>query len=305
MKYAVATLALTFPLIPNLSFAEDHAQRPTIYEGELAFGHIARSGEAVNSSGAPLAEIEDLSVYAISGMASFPIASRYRAQIEFDYEDTDFPDEVGGEEANDTYAGSRTFGLQLGAELNAFYLGGFAQFGEITMSQEDENSELSLYGLSGRWAKGDWTVAAQLGQFDTDAEDEEAPTGVKFAQLTGQRFLDDGNAKWQLSLGYGEGEQDTDSSEPDPVEFRVISFEAEQMLDTDLFGGATSVFGAAEYIDVRENSNSSDSEELADLGLTVGFRVSFGADSVKSHVLATAPAIPDVTRWIGATHAVD
>lgn len=287
--------------------ADSPTSRNMIFEGDLSFGQISRSGTAVNSSGSPLAEIEEVTTFALGGLAAVPLGQNLLTQIEVDLEGTEYPSTVRGDEANDTYEASRNLGLQFGYQFGQGYIGGFAGLGEVDSSDTDgeQDADYTMAGLGGQWATGDWLIGAQAGQFDSDAEDPETPTDVTFGRLIGQRFFNDGQSKLLLDVAFAEGEQDTDSSEPDSVEFTRYGMEFEQMLGLDMFVGTTSVYGSAYHLAVAETDEDGDIDRANDLSVGLGMRIRFGANSLQDRALGTAPDLPDVARWIGATPVLD
>lgn len=307
MRNLTSALFCATQLTATQLVADGHAPRAPIFEGDLSIGQINRDGSAVNSSGAPLAEIEEITTFAIGGLAAYPFGQNALAQFELDIEGTDYPSTVGGEEANDTYDASHSLGLQVGYQLDRTYLGGFAGVGQVDSSDTDgeQDADFTIFGASARWTSGDWSVAGQIGQFDSDAEDPETPSEVNFGRVIGQRFFNDGQSKLQLDVAFASGEQDTDSSEPDEMDYTRYGVEFEQMVGWDLLGSATSVYGAAYHLDVAETDEDGDVDRANDLGISLGLRVRFGASTLQDRTAGTAPDLPDVARWIGATPVVD
>ncbi|MDX8353909.1 hypothetical protein [Cognatiyoonia sp. IB215182] len=307
MKRILGTAACAVALTAVEAMADSTATRNMIFEGDLSFGQISRSGTAVNSSGSPLAEIEDVTTFAISGLAAVPLGQNLLAQIEIDVEGTDYPSTVGGDEANDTYDASGNLGLQFGYQFNQGYVGGFAGVGEVDSSDTDgeQDADYTIAGLGGQWATGDWLLGAQVGQFDSEAEDPEVPSDVTFGRIIGQRFFNNGQSKLLLDVAFAEGEQDADSDTPDEMEFTRYGMEFEQMLGIDMFGGTTSVYGSAYHLDIAETDEDGDIDRANDLSVGLGMRIRFGASNLQDRALGTAPDLPDVARWIGATPVVD
>ncbi|MDX8347432.1 hypothetical protein SLH49_05475 [Cognatiyoonia sp. IB215446] len=287
--------------------ADSLTSRNMIFEGDLSFGQISRSGTAVNSSGSPLAEIEDVTTFAIGGLAAVPLGQNLLTQIEVDLEGTDYPSSVGGEDADDTYDASGSLGLQFGYQFDQGYVGGFAGLGTVDSSDTDgeQDADYTIAGLGGQWATGDWLIGAQAGQFDSDAEDPETPSDVTFGRIIGQRFFNDGQSKLLLDVAFAEGEQDADSDTPDEMQFTRYGMEFEQMLGVDMFGGTTSVYGSAYHLDIAETDEDGDIDRANDLSVGLGMRIRFGANSLQDRALGTAPDLPDVARWIGATPVLD
>jgi len=307
MKRILSTAACALALTAVEAIADSPTSRNMIFEGDLSFGQISRSGTAVNSSGSPLAEIEDVTTFAIGGLAAIPLGQNLLTQIEIDLEGTDYPSMVGDEEANDTYDASGNLGLQFGYQFGHGYIGGFAGLGGVDSSDTDgeQDADYTIAGVGGQWATGDWLLGAQVGQFDSDAEDPEVPSDVTFGRVIGQRFFNDGQSKLLLDVAFAEGEQDADSDTPDEMEYTRYGMEFEQMLGIDMFGGATSVYGAAYHLDIAETDEDGDIDRANDLSVGLGMRIRFGANSLQDRALGTAPDLPDVARWIGATPVVD
>ncbi len=279
--------------------------RPIILEADVSAGRISRNGDAVNSSGPPLAEIEDLDTFALGGLAAIPLGQRGLAQIELDLEAARFPAMVEDEEADDTYDGSRTLGLQAGYQLNDFYLGGFAGLGKTDSSNPDQNADHNFFGLAGRWSAGNWSLAAQAGRLDAQAENPEVLSDADFGRLIGQRFFNNGRTKLQLDYAQANGVQDTDSDPADDLDIRTIGLEVEQMINWQPFGGTTSVYAAAYQMDVDETDEDGDIDSVRDRSLQIGLRIRFGAATLQSRARNTAPDLPAFGRWIGAGPVVD
>lgn len=305
MKILTSALICALPLAATQAIADGHTPRSIIIESELSYGQITRDGDGINSSVGPAAEIEDVTTFGLSGLVAYPIGQNLLTQLELGIEDSSFPAEIDGDQADDTYAGSHKLGVQLGYQLNNAYFGGFAGLGRVDSSDIDQQADMTLYGLGGRWAMGDWALAGQLGRLDTEANDPETPTDTNFARLVGQRYFNAGQTKLQLELAFAEGDQDSDSDPADGLKFQIIGLEVEHMMDWDMMGGGASIYGAAQQINVDETDDVGDVTKVSDLGISIGLRIRFGATSLQDRALSTAPDLPNVARWIGATPAVD
>ena len=275
-------------------------------ELDLSLSRNSRDGNALNSSGGPLEEVEDYSMARIGARMALQGSGPFRLQLGLQHDEGNAETIVDGGDSDDTYDGSSQLSLQLGMAAERYYLGGFAAFGEVSFNpaDSDQDADFTALGLEGAWHRGNLTLSGQIGSLDSDAEDPETLSDGGFISLAAGYALQDHT--WiSARAGYAGGDQDTDSSSgPDAVDLLALGLEVERGFP--IAGGhQASLYGSADWVQVREGGSSGSPDEVSDLVIGVGLRITFGAQRAAERNRRFAPRLPEFGRWLGAVPAVD
>lgn len=275
-------------------------------ELDLSLSRNSRNGSALNSSGGPLEEVEEYSMARIAARMALQGDGPFRLQLGLLHDEGNAETIVDGEDSDDTYDGSSQLSLQLGLAAERHYFGGFAAAGEVAFNPDDsdQDADYSAYGLEGAWHTGNLTLSGQIGRLDSEAENPETLSDASFAALNAGYALQD--QTWiSARAAYASGDQDTDSgSGPDPVDLLALGLEIERGFP--IAGGhQASLYGGADWVQVREGSSSGSPDEVSDLVIGVGLRITLGAQGAAERNRRFAPRLPEFGRWLGAVPAVD
>lgn len=275
-------------------------------ELDLSLSRNSRHGNALNSSGGPLEEVEDYSMARISARMALQGAGPFRLQLGLLHDEGNAETIVDGGDSDDTYDGSSQLSLQMGMAGEHHYLGGFAAVGDVSFNpaDSDQDADFNAYGLEGAWHHGNLTLSGQIGLLDSDAEDPETLSDASFAALHAGYALQD--QTWlSARAAFASGDQDTDSgSGPDGVDLLALGLEVERGFP--IAGGhQASLYGAADWVQVREGGSSGSPDEVSDLVIGFGLRITFGAQGAAERSRRFAPRLPEFSRWLGAVPAVD
>ena len=282
-----------------------------VFEVNAWGGYLWRSGDAINSSGVPLTEIEDFPLVGGGALYAMPVLDTWLAQLEFEGEGAFDNDDVNGVLANDTYAGGFTGGGHLAFTDGPFLMGGFAGAGQTFFSGGSSEQDVTQWiaGGQARYLNERGSVALQAGYFDTHADsgDMETLSDTLFVRAIGQVFFNNGATMLEGSVAYADGTQDEDSSDPDATDmwaWEVVLEHQLAMLSGD--NRAASVFVSYEGVQVNEDSTSGSTDSLVDQGIYAGLKFRFGGQqNLYEREMSTAPGLPRLHRWLGAVPAVD
>lgn len=276
-------------------------------ELDLSLSRNTRHGNALNSSSGPLEEIEDYSMARIAARMALQGGSPFRLQLGLLHDEGNAETIVDGGDSDDTYDGSSQLSLQLGMAAERHYFGGFAAAGEVAFNPDDsdQDADYSAYGLEGAWHHtSGLTLSGQIGRLEAEAEDPETLSDAGIVALNAGYALRD--QTWvSARAAYASGEQDTDSgSGTDRVDLLALGLEIERGFP--IAGGhQASLYGAADWVEVREGSSSGSPDEVSDLVIGFGLRITFGAQGAAERNRRFAPRLPEFGRWLGAVPAVD
>lgn len=273
------------------------AERALILEMDLWGGYLWRDGNAIGDD-----EVDDFPLFGGGALAGIPLGESGLLQIEFDGEGSFYGDNG---DVDDTYAGSLTTGAHLAWINESYLLGIFGGVGKTFNvdddDEDDQNATHYFAGLEGKMNFDMASLALQGGYIGSDSDDAEHFDDALFVRGIGQIFFNDGRTMLQGDVAYANGTQDYDASSADQDDLDLYAWgaELEHAPDMDIGGGALSLFAAYEGLHLVEN------EKLTDHTVRIGFKIRFGATTPQEREMATAPDLPNVGRWLGATPAVD
>ncbi len=305
MKTTSALRLCAIPLV-CLPYAAQ-ADSPVILGFDLSVGVADRGGNAINSSGFP-GEADNFAAYNLSGFATIPLGDVWLMQVEAFYENNSVGEITDGFFTDDSATNSSQVALQFGYAPGDWYLGAFAALNEVDFTQFDrvQDATTRVYGLAAAYHLPDWTLAAQLGVFNSSATDPEVLDDGRFISLSATHFFNDGQTALGARFTYGEGDQDVDSGAgADPVDFIGIGLWAEHALDTQMLGGQPSIYAAVDWLSMEEARSGGGFHNVDETRISLGFRIVFGANSLQDRARRTAPRLPDYGRWQGLTPIVD
>lgn len=277
---------------------------------ELGFslGSVNRSGIAVVQS-TPTDEPTNFEHLEIDARYARQIGDRYRFQIAFRHEENNVGDFFRGEETDDTHVRANLADLQFGHVTGDLYLGGFLGYGRIAFVPDDTdvNTDFRTAGLAAAIHRGNWSLGAQIGRFDTDSENAESIDDADFQSLIGQYHLDNDRTSFGFRLSRVDGLTDNDSSTPDPTETLEARLFFEHELSGAVLGGSPRLIGGIAYTDVSETDlpgpaiNHRLFERQAFLGLTV----TFGTKTPRERARRFAYRLPKIETWLGQAPPLD
>ncbi len=273
-------------------------ERAFVFEADLWGGYLWRDGNAINPGGFG-SEDEEFPLMGGGLLAGIPLGDVGLLQLELDGEGTFHDDDLD----NDTYEGSVTGGGHLAWTSGAYLVGAFGGGGKTYVT--DEEGTHYLAGIEGKVNFTNTSLALQGGYIDSDSEDHEFFEEAWFIRGIGQVFFNDGRTMLQGELAYGNGIQDIDTGDGDDLDIYTWGLELEHAPDWNIGAGALSVFAAYEGVHLVEASSASREDKITDHTVRVGLKLRFGAATPRDREMATAPDLPNVGRWLGATPAVD
>ena len=299
--------------MPTLEERMDPLGRQAVIEMDMWGGYLWRDGNAINHAfdiAADAPENEDFPMIGGGALAAIPLGAVGLLQLETDGEVAFHPDDIGGFDVDDTYGGSITFGGHLAYTTDRYLLGVLGGVGRTaihnTRGASDHNATHWFFGGEAKAHLGMTSLAAQGGFIDSQAENHEVFSDAWFARGIGQYFLNGGQTMVQGDVAYFDGIQDEDDGPADQNDIYGVAWgaELEHGLNTNLGGAAASVFLAYDGLYLNEDS-SLGTQELTDHTVRGGFKVRLGAMSPYDREHNTAPDMPNVGRWMGATPAID
>jgi opacity protein-like surface antigen len=150
-------------------------------------------------------------------------------------------------------------------------------------------------------------LALQGGYLDSESEDGEHFNDAWFVRGIGQVFFNDGRTMLQGDIAFTQGTQDYDEPGDDPDDMDLVAWglELEHAPDVHLGGGAMSLFAAYQGLHMVEASDDDEDDKITDHTVMLGLKFRFGAMTPGERERATAPDLPNVGRWLGATPAID
>ena len=292
--------------LPTIEERMDPLGRQTIIEMDVWGGYLWRGGNHLNAGGGAPDEHEDFPLVGGGAMAAIPLGAVGLLQLETDGEVAFHPDQIQGADVDDTYGGSVTFGGHLAFTTDRYLLGGFGGVGRTAILNQGGSSEHSAtHWFGGGEAKVHFSMAslaAQGGYIDSQATNHEVFADAWFARGIGQLFINGGQTMIQGDVAYFDGTQDANDAPAfqNDITGVVWGAEFEHGLSANLGGAAASVFVAYEGIHLDEEG-----DEITDHTVRGGFKIRLGAMSPYDREHNTAPDMPNVGRWMGATPAVD
>ncbi len=277
--------------------------RQTIIEMDVWGGYLWRGGNHLNSGGGANDEHEDFPLIGGGALAAIPLGAVGLLQLEIDGEAAFHPDQIDGEDVDDTYGGSITFGGHLAYTTDYYLFGAFGGVGRTaileTQDSSDHNATHWFFGGEAKAHLGMASLAAQGGYIDSEATNHEVFSDAWFMRGIGQYFLNGGQTMAQGDVAYFDGTQDANDADPEDIHGWAWGAEVEHGL-MNVGGAATSLFVAYEGIHLDEEG-----DEITDHTVRGGFKIRLGAVSPYDREHNTAPDMPNVGRWMGATPAVD
>lgn len=122
----------------------------------------------------------------------------------------------------------------------------------------------------------------------------------------GQLFFNSINTTLSGDFAYVSGDQDIDSGAgPDPLEVLAWGAEVEHDLGVVIGDAAAALFIAYQGLQVSERSTGGGIERLTDHAVLGGIRFRLDPMTPAQRARNTAPRLPNVGLWLGATPAVD
>jgi hypothetical protein len=264
----------------------------------FSFGLSAhdRSGDDVSAT-----EPQDFLGLSGAGMGTYSLPNELRIQWDLSAEVTDV------EEDNDGVASYTQLDLHLGRDIGPWYAGGALILAHTAFNEDEDDQNTTTFGIAAVTAyhAANYSLGGSLGFFNADARHGETMSETVFASVNGSYFLNGGNTAITAGLAYAEGAQDFDSDD-DEADITEFTLGVEHGLGTEMMGGNGSFFAELGYIRATETSNTgSGTDTVNDARLTLGFRVTFGGGSVQDRVRASAPSLPDISRWQGVMASTD
>jgi opacity protein-like surface antigen len=274
------------------------AERALVFEADLWGGYLWRGGSAINLDGFE-SEDEEFPLMGGGLLAGIPLGDAGLLQLELDGEGTFYDDDLDDR----AYEGSITGGGHLAWTSGAYLIGAFGGGGRTYVTLEDGDHYFG--GLEGKVNFANAALALQGGYIGSNSEEEEFFDETWFIRGIGQIFFNDGRTMLQGELAYGNGTQDLDDGDGDDLDIYAWGLELEHAPDWNIGAGALSMFAAYEGVHLVEDSSASRDDKITDHTVRVGLKLRFGAATPRDREMATAPDLPNVGRWLGATPAVD
>ena len=295
---------------PNDEPATVSQRMGPIFEAEFAGGNTRRTGNALNQTPNPADEVDNFDALSGNLLATMPLPGNLLIQGELNGEITPGNAISGNAPSDDSYDGGHAYGGQLAYQRGPLLFAGFAGAGHVDILTEPTNrshdADFTFFGATGRFLTDLGGIAVQVGGIDSQATDPEVLDDAIFAKATGQLFFNGGRGKLQGDVAFIVGEQDGDSGVgPSPLEIVTWGVELEHQVNLGMPGGSTSVFVAFRNFDVGESSFNGLVERATDQTISGGIRFRLGDVTPFEREAATAPRLPEIGRWIGATPAVD
>lgn len=298
---------LILPLCLVLAAPVAAQDMPLAAELDLSVAQVSRSGSAVNSSFfGPLSEVEDFNLTRLNTRIAVPTTAGSRLQLGLLLDDSDAATTVSGFDSDDTYRAARQLSLQFGLVDDNRYLGFFGASGDVRFNPDDadQDADFTAVGLAGQWQQGDFSLGGHVGVLDSSAENPETLGNATFVAGNVAYYFND-QARVAGRAAYVSGDQDLDSSSPDPVKLVALGLEIERGFAIGAGQHMASVYGTVDWVNLREGSSSGLTEEANDLVIGLGIRIAFGAGTRRANDHAFAPRLPQFTRWLGAVPVVD
>lgn len=282
----------------------------TLFEIEAGGSYDWRNGSAINQAGFG-DELDRYGLADITGRVAHRFGNGLILQGELRHDES-FADTLttavipGLFESDETYRNGQQLTLQLGKHAGDTYFGGFATVGQANFKpvDDDQDTTFSSVGLQLEWYADNWSLAATVGTLDSWAENPESIDNAILAGVSGAYYVTD-RTRLGASLSLLSGEQDTDSrSGADPVDVIIAGVEVQHQL-VQHANYTMAMYGGLDWIDVKEQSSASRTDRATDTILSVGIRMSFGAQSGVAYERQRTPALPDMLRAIGVVPVVD
>ena len=301
MKKVASLAALCAALLAttsaNAADAVAVAERPLVLEMDVWGGYLWRGGDAISDD-----EVPDFPLLGGGALAAVPLGETGLLQFELDGEAGFYGD---GGDIDDTYAGSMTTGAHFAWINESHLLGVFGGVGKTfnvdDNDDDDQNATHYFAGLEGKMNFDMASLALQGGYLGSNGEDAEHFDDALFVRGIGQVFFNDGHTMLQGDVAYANGTQDYDSDEAEDLDVYAWGAELEHALNMGIGGGAVSLFAAYDGLHLDE----ADGEALTDHTVRLGFKLRVGAMTPQEREMLTAPDLPNVGRWLGATPAID
>lgn len=305
MKHIVTALGMS--LLSSAAFAADAIveetpiltveERAFVFEANIWGGQIWRDGNAITSS-----EEDELPLLGGGLLAGIPIGDQWLVQIELSGEKAWYDND----QDSDTYDNSVQGGGHLAWTDGSYLFGAFGGVGRAEAT--DEYGNYYLAGVEGKVNFTNASLALQAGYIRVFGHDDgEMFDKAPFVRGIGQVFFNDGRTMLQGDLAYAQGTQDFDSSSSAQDDLDIYSWglELEHAPNIQFASGTLSLFAAYEGLHLVEDSDGSGADKITDHTLRAGIKFRFGASTPFDRERATAPDLPNVGRWQGATPALD
>lgn len=301
-----AFLAAALGMLALPALAQD-----TAFELDLGASYDWRGGNDLNSSGRINDEIPEYALGQVTAGFATALDSGLLLQghLRFDQSFAETTVETFFD-SNDTYAYGLEAMLQLGQATETYYMGLYGGAGEVGFNpaDNDQNTRFHTLGVQAALTGENWMFGGTLGLLNSQADDPEAIDNAVVLGLNGAYAFNNGATRVSATLGWIEGDQDTDSrSGPDVLSILSAGLEIEQKIAT-YSAHDVALYGGINWIEAREASSGGSTETANDTILTAGLRIRFGAGhqtGQQSGVRTNTPALPDMLRAIGAVPAVD
>ncbi len=305
MQFRNVGFASVVTLAAMPAFAND-----TLVEIDASLSQEWREGSAVNSSGFG-DELEEFALGKVSARVAHGFGSGVVIQGTL-HHDESFADTwttaavPGLFESDETYRRGQQLTLQLGQHSDQFYFGGYAAVGQVSFKSvdADQDTAFNSAGVQLGWYEDAWGVAMTVGSLQSSAVNPESIDNATLFGLSGAYYFND-STRLGLSVSKFSGEQDTDSSGgADPVDIYMAGLELEHEI-VDRSSYKLAVYGGVDWMDVQEQSSSSDIDRARDTIVSFGVRIRFGAQSGAALDRQRTPALPEMLRAIGGVPIVD
>lgn len=288
----------------GMALAQDSGS--PVFELDLGLSDFGRDGNALNSSGGAPTELDKQNARSVGLLAAFPLGGSLLFQGEATGEWTRNPKDVQGSTPSDTYDSNGQFGLQFGQQTDATYLGLFAGKGKTRDAKDDRSQDTRYHfaGLSGAYYFQNFSLAAQLAKFDGSAQDEEMLYDARMGKLTASYYFPGGRIG--AYTGLIDGVQDPDDAPfQNPMQVNLFGIDIEYDLGSFSSMPPTALYASYSRIRAAEDSTSGRTDRVNTRVVTVGLRMTLGAQSTRAKSHATAPRLPRIGRIIGSVSAVD
>ncbi|WP_299830368.1 hypothetical protein [uncultured Roseobacter sp.] len=299
-------LSAVLMVLPLGVSAQNAEPRPIMGELDISHSDYGRSGNGL----APTVEAPEFDRFDVAARLALPFAKRGRVQFSLDRSRSDAPDTLpSGNLTDDTFRYSSSRAVQLGLVDGPAYFGAFAVAGDIEFTPVSafDNSDFTVWGIETAWVNDRWSIGAQLGRLEVEADDEETINDATIISVSGAYYFNNGHTRLSARIGLADGHQDSDDLNPDPTWSRIAGIELEHQFKRPIIGSARgAVYAGVDFWDTEEtNTPLGNIEILNDRVFTLGVRFTFGAGSLRGRDKHMAPRLPKFGPWIASTTAVD
>ena len=284
--------------------AQSNAQ--TVFELDLGQTSVERSGNAINSFGAPLREVPKFEQRHLGLTFGTQTQNGFQLQLGHRIERTSIPDFIDTfNTSGDSMEANSQSLLQAGQSFGQTYIGGLYARGnvEFTQSNVTQNASYGVFGIEGAYQVNEaFGVGMQAGTINSSALDPETLDNATFVVANAVYEFADLPLRVRGHLGVSNGEQDTDSGGgPDKINLMTAGIMLEWQPNAGGgLGEATTLYAGYDMLRVVENRNLGANETINQDQFSFGIRIALG-NKGRGRVNRT----PNFGQWLGAVPAVD